>query len=122
MDWPLSCGMTFDCQCSLQTCTVRSAPPWSLAGFTIAPEEIARFEANPESLKTYGGIKGVAVCLRVDPRKGIDGTPDDIALRTDAFGPNTYPVKKPKIFLVRFQSYFFNEILNSTKRVQYVGT
>ncbi|KAG0585877.1 hypothetical protein KC19_2G046200 [Ceratodon purpureus] len=77
----------------------RVAPPWSLAGFTISPEEIARFEANPESLKAYGGIKGVAVCLRVDPSKGIDGSPNDIQLRTDAFGPNTYPVKKPKIFL-----------------------
>jgi Ca2+-transporting ATPase len=73
-----------------------------LAGFTISPEEIARFEANPESLKAYGGIKGVAVCLRVDPNKGIDGSPGDIQLRTDAFGPNTYPVKKPKIFLVIF--------------------
>jgi hypothetical protein len=64
-----------------------------LAGFTISPEEIARFEANPESLKAY---------LRVDPNKGIDGSPGDIQLRTDAFGPNTYPVKKPKIFLVIF--------------------
>lgn len=80
----------------------RPPPPWSLAGFTISPEDIAKFEANPESMKSYGGIRGVTVCLRVDPAKGIEGSPDDIALRTKAFGPNSYPVKKPKIFLVSF--------------------
>ncbi|XP_024395320.1 calcium-transporting ATPase 8, plasma membrane-type isoform X2 [Physcomitrium patens] len=77
----------------------RAVPPWSLAGFTISPEEIARFESNPESLKAFGGIKGVANSLRVDPAKGIEGSPADINLRKDAFGPNTYPVKKAKIFL-----------------------
>ena len=41
------------------------------------------------------------MCLRVDPSKGIEGTGDDIKLRTDAFGTNTYPVKDPKGFLVR---------------------
>jgi len=80
----------------------RQAPPWSLAGFTISPEDIAKFEANPESMKNFGGIRGVAVCLRVDPAKGIEGSPSDIDLRTEAFGANTYPVKKPKIFLVGF--------------------
>lgn len=77
----------------------RSAPPWSLAGFSVSPDDIAKFEANPESMKNLGGIRGVAFCLRVDPAKGIEGTPSDVELRTEAFGPNTYPVKKPKIFL-----------------------
>lgn len=94
--------MAIDCQCPLEIFTERVAPPWSLAGFTISPEDIAKFEANPESMKNFGGIRGVAVCLRVDPVRGIEGSPNDIALRTEAFGPNTYPVKKPKIFLVNF--------------------
>ena len=82
------------------TVAAHVVPPWSLAGFTISPEDIARFEANPESLKSWGGLKGVAMSLRVDPAKGIEGGPDDIKLRTEAFGANTYPIKKPKLFLV----------------------
>lgn len=96
------------------------APPWSLAGFTISPDEIARFEANPESLKTHGGIKGVAVCLRVDPTKGIEGSPADISLRSDAFGPNTYPVKKPKIFLVNFLNTFRHVLLTVQRELNNV--
>lgn len=97
-------------------------PPWSLAGFTISPEEIARFESNPESLKAFGGIKGVANSLRVDPAKGIEGSPADINLRKDAFGPNTYPVKKAKIFLVIFLNSlmckFFMSCFNRKKNVE----
>jgi hypothetical protein len=76
-----------------------------LAGFTISPQDIARLEANPQLFKNYGGTKGVSTCLRINPQEGIQGTPEDIQLRVDAFGTNTYIEREPKVFLVRKISF-----------------
>ncbi|KAH8939144.1 hypothetical protein BDL97_15G022200, partial [Sphagnum fallax] len=67
--------------------------------FTISPQDIARLEANPQLFNNYGGTKGVSTCLRINPQEGIQGTPEDIQLRVDAFGTNTYVEREPKIFL-----------------------
>jgi hypothetical protein len=76
-------------------------PPWSLAGFAISPQEIEEIGANPENIKDHGGLRGIAICLRVDPTQGIQGSLEDVRLRVDSFGANRYPVKKPKLFIVR---------------------
>ncbi|XP_024518924.1 putative calcium-transporting ATPase 11, plasma membrane-type [Selaginella moellendorffii] len=64
------------------------------AGFGITPAEIAKWEGNTEELEAYDGFDGIARALKIDPQKGIDATPVDIKARRDAFGPNTYPLKK----------------------------
>ncbi|EFJ35914.1 hypothetical protein SELMODRAFT_78287 [Selaginella moellendorffii] len=74
-----------------------SAPPpitARTAGFGITPAEIAKWEGNTEELEAYDGFDGIARALKIDPQKGIDATPVDIKARRDAFGPNTYPLKK----------------------------
>ncbi|CAK9233339.1 unnamed protein product [Sphagnum jensenii] len=78
---------------------VHTVPPWSLAGFAISPQEIEEIGTNPENIKDHGGLRGIAICLRVDPTQGIQGTLEDVRLRVDSFGANRYPVKKPKLFI-----------------------
>ncbi|KAI5066196.1 hypothetical protein GOP47_0018820 [Adiantum capillus-veneris] len=71
-------------------------PPGRSFGLTV--EEIARFENDCENLAKYGGVRGVADILKVDPKKGIDGSLEDLVARARDFGENTYPVSKVKPF------------------------
>lgn len=67
--------------------------------FGITADEILKIDGSLEGLNKLGGLKGVAHKLRVDIVDGLEGDPDEIKVRSDTFGSNTYPVKKPKHFL-----------------------
>ncbi|MCO5561625.1 hypothetical protein L7F22_015246 [Adiantum nelumboides] len=71
-------------------------PPGRSFGLTV--DEIAQFENDIENLAKYGGVRGVADILKVDPKKGIDGSFEDLVARARDFGENTYPVSKVKPF------------------------
>lgn len=72
--------------------------------FGITAEEILKIDGSLEELNKLGGMKGVAHKLRVDIFDGLEGNPEELKLRSDTFGSNTYPVKKPKHFLVMSSS------------------
>ncbi|KAF2290177.1 hypothetical protein GH714_003871 [Hevea brasiliensis] len=48
---------------------------------------------NLDQFQKYGGISGVASAIETDIEAGINGSPQDIAYRSEAFGSNKY--KKP---------------------------
>ncbi|CAA2972167.1 calcium-transporting ATPase 13, plasma membrane-type [Olea europaea subsp. europaea] len=47
-------------------------------------------EKNLDELFKLGGAKGIAVSLKTDANRGIDGATEDIFLRQEEFGSNTY--------------------------------
>ncbi|GMN46792.1 hypothetical protein TIFTF001_015978 [Ficus carica] len=56
-------------------------------------------EKNPDQLRAFGGIHGIASALETDTKLGIHGDCDDIARRNEAFGSNTYATHPAKSFL-----------------------
>ena len=50
-------------------------------------------EKNVDLLLEFGGVESVADALETDIKNGISGAVDDVALRQEAFGSNTY--KRP---------------------------
>lgn len=59
--------------------------------------------------------KGLSVLLRTDLDTGVTGNEDELARRRNAFGSNTYPVKKGRSFLVIFLSdCYFGVIICSS--------
>ena len=68
--------------------------------FGITIEDIGKFDNNAENLTKFGGVEGIAKTLKVDPKKGIDATLEDLIARAQQFGENTYPVSKIKPFWV----------------------
>ncbi|RVX21885.1 putative calcium-transporting ATPase 13, plasma membrane-type [Vitis vinifera] len=53
-------------------------------------------EKNLKLLLESGGVEGVADALETDIKNGISGAVDDVALRQEAFGSNTYKRPPPK--------------------------
>ncbi|KAI8544814.1 hypothetical protein RHMOL_Rhmol08G0324200 [Rhododendron molle] len=56
-------------------------------------------DQNNSALQEYGGAKGVADLLKTNLDTGITGDDSELANRRNAFGSNTYPVKKGRTFL-----------------------
>ena len=59
--------------------------------------ELRGSEAH-EEYKRLGGAKGIAKSLKTDTEKGINNSQKDIEDRTNEFGANFIPPKKPKTF------------------------
>ncbi|RDY01772.1 Calcium-transporting ATPase 12, plasma membrane-type, partial [Mucuna pruriens] len=66
-------------------------------------------DKNLSAFIEFGGVEGIANILGTIPAKGIAGTDDDIAKRSELFGSNTYQRPPPKVFLS-----FVVEALNDT--------
>ncbi|XP_058179200.1 calcium-transporting ATPase 9, plasma membrane-type [Rhododendron vialii] len=77
------------------------APPTPCGDYEIALEELASMtrDQNNSALQEYGGAKGVADLLKTNLDTGITGDDSELANRRNAFGSNTYPVKKGRTFL-----------------------
>ncbi|KAL8056913.1 hypothetical protein ABFX02_04G149600 [Erythranthe guttata] len=56
-------------------------------------------EHNITALQQYGGVKGLAEMIKTDVETGIYGDENELSRRKNAFGSNTYPVKKGRSFL-----------------------
>ncbi|KAL8046370.1 hypothetical protein ABFX02_08G173200 [Erythranthe guttata] len=54
---------------------------------------------NITALQQYGGVKGLAEMIKTDVETGIYGDENELSRRKNAFGSNTYPVKKGRSFL-----------------------
>uniref|UniRef100_F6HDV4 Calcium-transporting ATPase n=2 Tax=Vitis vinifera TaxID=29760 RepID=F6HDV4_VITVI len=71
--------------------------------FNVKPDAFSRIdqttlteivkEKNVDLLLEFGGVESVADALETDIKNGISGAVDDVALRQEAFGSNTY--KRP---------------------------
>ncbi|CAA0829544.1 Calcium-transporting ATPase 9- plasma membrane-type [Striga hermonthica] len=76
-------------------------PPSSNGNYAIGLEQLASMtrDHNLSALQQYGGVKGIAEMLKTDTEIGISGDDDELSQRKNAFGSNTYPVKKGRSFL-----------------------
>ncbi|KAL9160502.1 hypothetical protein ABFS82_08G204500 [Erythranthe guttata] len=72
------------------------APPSPNGGYEIGLEQLASMkrEHNITALQQYGGVKGLAEMIKTDVETGIYGDENELSRRKNAFGSNTYPVKK----------------------------
>lgn len=52
-----------------------------------------------QRISDFGGVRGIAKKLLIDPSIGVDGTPQDIKLRSKAFGLNYVPPPEPRSYL-----------------------
>ncbi|XP_042048073.1 calcium-transporting ATPase 9, plasma membrane-type-like [Salvia splendens] len=75
-------------------------PPSPSGIYGISPEQLASMNRDHKiaAFEQYGGVKGISGMLRTDAETGITGDDDEFAQRRDAFGSNTYPVKKGRTF------------------------
>uniref|UniRef100_A0A452ZJC4 Calcium-transporting ATPase n=1 Tax=Aegilops tauschii subsp. strangulata TaxID=200361 RepID=A0A452ZJC4_AEGTS len=55
-------------------------------------------EKRDECFRRLGGGAGIATALASDAERGIRGDSDDVRLRRESFGANTYPKPRPKSF------------------------
>lgn len=77
------------------------APPTPNGDYPIGPEQLASMvrDQNISALQKNGGVKGVSEMLKSNMDTGISGEEDELSSRKNAFGSNTYPVKKGRSFL-----------------------
>ncbi|XP_060180919.1 putative calcium-transporting ATPase 13, plasma membrane-type [Lycium barbarum] len=57
-------------------------------------------DKSVEKLSILGGVQGVAASLKSDTTNGINGDPEDVAHRHEAFGTNTYRKPPTKSFFI----------------------
>ncbi|CAL5439318.1 unnamed protein product [Camellia sinensis] len=76
-------------------------PPTPCGDYAIGLEQLASMtrDHNNSALQQYGGVKGVAGMLKSNVETGIIGDDGDLGSRRNAFGTNTYPMKKGRPFL-----------------------
>ncbi|KAL8039221.1 hypothetical protein ABFX02_10G020800 [Erythranthe guttata] len=77
------------------------APPSPNGDYEIGLEQLASMknDHNITTLQQYGGVKGLAEMIKTDVETGIYGDENELSRRKNAFGSNTYPVKKGRSFL-----------------------
>ncbi|XP_027167823.1 calcium-transporting ATPase 9, plasma membrane-type [Coffea eugenioides] len=77
------------------------APPCPNGDYGIGLEQLASIsrDQNTSALQQYGEVKGIAEMLKTNLDTGIGGDADELLSRRNAFGSNTYPVKKGRSFL-----------------------
>uniref|UniRef100_A0A2P2MNJ3 Calcium-transporting ATPase n=2 Tax=Rhizophora mucronata TaxID=61149 RepID=A0A2P2MNJ3_RHIMU len=77
------------------------APPTPSGDFGIGLEQLVSVtrDHNFSVLQQHEGVKGLAKMLKTNQETGINGDEDDISKRRNAFGANTYPLKKGWSFL-----------------------
>ncbi|BAA97141.1 Ca2+-transporting ATPase-like protein [Arabidopsis thaliana] len=102
-------------------------------GFGIGVEELVQLvkERSLEALNRYNGVHGLSNLLKTDLKVGIDRRDDEILLRRNAYGSNTYPCKKGKTFwyflwrasqfshllVIMFAAVFFSLLRIKTKGI-----
>ncbi|KAG8380254.1 hypothetical protein BUALT_Bualt07G0174100 [Buddleja alternifolia] len=76
-------------------------PPSPNGDYAIGLEQLASMnrDHNLGALQEYGGAKGLSEMLKTDLDTGIYGDENEVSRRKNAFGSNTYPVKKGRSFL-----------------------
>ncbi|KAK4357095.1 hypothetical protein RND71_022705 [Anisodus tanguticus] len=57
-------------------------------------------DKSVDKLANLGGVQGVAASLKSDTTNGINGDPEDVARRHEAFGSNTYRKLPTKSFFI----------------------
>ncbi|XP_034685723.1 putative calcium-transporting ATPase 13, plasma membrane-type [Vitis riparia] len=67
-------------------------------------------EKNVDLLLEFGGVESVADALETDIKNGISGAVDDVALRQEAFGSNTYK-RPPAKSLFHFVVEAFKDLI-----------
>ncbi|KAL3528503.1 hypothetical protein ACH5RR_007825 [Cinchona calisaya] len=77
------------------------APPSANGDYGIGLEQLASVtrDQNNSALQQYGGVEGIAEMLKTNLDAGIGGDAEEVLSRRNAFGSNTYPVKKGRSFL-----------------------
>lgn len=75
-------------------------PPSPSGPYGIALEQLASMnrDHNLAAFQQYGEVKGLSAMIRTDLETGISGDDHEFAQRRNAFGSNTYPVKKGRSF------------------------
>ncbi|XP_052181723.1 calcium-transporting ATPase 9, plasma membrane-type [Diospyros lotus] len=78
-----------------------ATPPTPWGDYGIGLEQLASMTRDQSvlELQQYGGVKGVADLLETNMETGIAGDDVEVAKRRNAFGTNTYPVKKGRTYL-----------------------
>ncbi|KAL6585274.1 Calcium-transporting ATPase 9, plasma membrane-type [Orobanche minor] len=78
-----------------------ATPPSPNGDYAIGPEQLASMtrDHNLSALQQYGGVKGISDMLKTDTDRGVSGDDNELSQRRNAFGSNTYPVKKGRSFL-----------------------
>ncbi|KAL3632149.1 Calcium-transporting ATPase 9, plasma membrane-type [Castilleja foliolosa] len=76
-------------------------PPSPNGEYGIGLEQLATMtrDHNIAAMQQYGGIKGLSEMLKTDTERGISGDENELTQRRNAFGSNTYPIKKGRSFL-----------------------
>ncbi|GFQ05646.1 calcium-transporting ATPase 9 plasma membrane-type [Phtheirospermum japonicum] len=76
-------------------------PPSPNGEYGIGLEQLASMtrDHNIAAMQQYGGIKGLSEMLKTDTERGISGDENELSQRRNAFGSNTYPIKKGRSFL-----------------------
>ncbi|XP_021815956.1 calcium-transporting ATPase 8, plasma membrane-type-like [Prunus avium] len=74
--------------------------PSSAGDFPIGQEQLVSMtrDHNFPALQQYGGVKGLGDLLKTNLDKGIHGDDADLLKRKNAFGTNTYPIKRARSF------------------------
>lgn len=75
-------------------------PPSPSGPYGIALEQLASMnrDHNFSAFQQYGEVRGLSAMIRTDPQTGISGDDQEFVQRRNAFGSNTYPVKKGRSF------------------------
>ncbi|KAL6560043.1 Calcium-transporting ATPase 9, plasma membrane-type [Orobanche gracilis] len=78
-----------------------ATPPSPNGDYAIGPEQLASMtrDHNLSALQQHGGVKGISDMLKTDTERGVSGDDNELSQRRNAFGSNTYPVKKGRSFL-----------------------
>ncbi|KAL3632815.1 Calcium-transporting ATPase 9, plasma membrane-type [Castilleja foliolosa] len=76
-------------------------PPSPNGEYGIGLEQLASMtrDHNIAAMQQYGGIKGLSEMLKTDTERGVSGDENELSQRRNAFGSNTYPIKKGRSFL-----------------------
>ncbi|CAM8909633.1 unnamed protein product [Rhodiola kirilowii] len=76
-------------------------PPVAHGEYGIRLEQLAAMTRDHkiDVLQQYGGVKGISNLLKTNIETGAPDDNDDLLRRRNAFGSNTYPIKKGKSFL-----------------------
>ncbi|CAI9114541.1 OLC1v1015288C1 [Oldenlandia corymbosa var. corymbosa] len=77
------------------------APPTANGEYGIGLEQLVSMtrDNNTSALQQYGEVKGIAKFLNTNLDTGVSGDDEELLSRRNAFGSNTYPVKKGRSFL-----------------------
>eukprot|EP00850_Spirogloea_muscicola_P010009 SM000057S18439 [mRNA] locus=s57:592183:598957:+ [translate_table: standard] len=97
----LRAAMKFKKAAGISTVSGAATADAKKQGFEFGAEQLSELltKNDTQYLSEMGGPEGICRGLQVDTKSGISGSKDDIQLRQDVFGTNTFPEKQQKSFL-----------------------